>query len=90
MVICFIVLSLFGSVVSVLGVRYDYETVFATMLHPNKKYFKTKNILLYLSGTIIVVSSVGIIHPTSKFVSGNSLKNVKLKKISHPERWIFS
>ena len=58
MVICFILLSLFGSVVSILGVQYDYETVFATMLHPNKKYFKTKNILLYLSGTIIVVSSV--------------------------------
>jgi len=58
MVICFIILSLFGSVVSLVGVQYDYETVYATMLHPNKKYFKAKNILLYLSGTIIVCSSV--------------------------------
>ena len=58
MVISFILLSLFGSTVAVLGIHQDHKTTMATILHPNRKYFKRKNILLYLASCIISVSSV--------------------------------
>ena len=48
MVLSFILLSIFGTSVSILGVHFDERTWMATKVHPNRKYFTRKNILVYL------------------------------------------
>ena len=40
------------------GARFDSEAIIATKVHPNRKYFKEKNILIYLSSCIVIVSSI--------------------------------
>ena len=55
-----ILLSSFGSSVSILGVRFDTKTILATKVHPNRKYFKRKNILIYLRNYVKFIPTVVI------------------------------
>jgi len=41
-----------------LGIQNEQLAIQATQFHPNKKYLRRKNILILLSGTIIIASSM--------------------------------